>query len=98
MPTYPIISKENSRRIRMEIRRVFLEIWDPIGVRDEPRAQDEYDGYVGRAFELLVADATNDELAEYLNWIVERMGMDSSRSSPVDVIAALRAISPTKQA
>jgi hypothetical protein len=43
MPTYPITSKENSRRIRVAIRHVFLDVWDAIGIADEPMAQDEYD-------------------------------------------------------
>jgi hypothetical protein len=92
MQIYPITSKENSRRIRVAIRKVFLEIWDPIGIGDSPFAQDEYDGYLGRAFELLMVHASDAELTEYLNWIIGRMGMDSSRRSFVDVITALRAI------
>ena len=92
MPTYPITSKENSRRIRVAIRLVFLEVWDPIGIRDEQYAQDEYDGYLGRTFELLMANATDAELTEYLNWIVDRMGLDSSRRPLADVIQALREI------
>jgi hypothetical protein len=92
MPAYPITPKENSRRIRVAIRRVFLEVWDPIGVRDEPDAQNEYDGYVGRAFELLMSNASDAELDEYLNWILGRMGMDASRSSHTDIIQALRSI------
>jgi len=71
---------------------VFLDVWDPIGIRDVFNAQDEYDGYLGRAFELLMAQASDAELMEYLNWILRRMGMDSSRKSLSDVIAALRAI------
>jgi hypothetical protein len=43
---YPIMPKEESREVRRAIRRVFLEVWDPIGVRDEPNAQDECDGYI----------------------------------------------------
>ena len=92
MPIYPITSKENSRRIRVEIRRVFLEVWDPIGVRDAPTAQDEYDGYLGRTLELLIEGATDAELNEYLFGLADRMGMDASRHSHADVIAALRAI------
>jgi hypothetical protein len=92
MPIYPITSKENSRRIRVAIRHVFLEVWDPIGIGDEPNAQNEYDGYIGRAFELLMADATDAELTEYLNWIIERMGLNSSHKPLTDVILALRAI------
>ena len=42
-----VIEKYESRRIRVEIRRVLLMVWDPIGIRDESNAQDEYDGYWG---------------------------------------------------
>jgi hypothetical protein len=28
------------------VRRVLLEDWDPIGIRDVPQASDEYDSYV----------------------------------------------------
>jgi len=69
-----------------------MEIWDPIGVRDAPNAQDEYDGYLGGAFELLMARASDSEWKEYLDGIVEGMGMDSSRHSHSDVIQALRSI------
>jgi hypothetical protein len=85
-------SKENSRRIRDAIHHVFLDVWDPIGIADEPNAQDEYDSYIGRAFELLWAKASDAELNEYLVWIVGQMGMDGSRHSHADVIQALRAI------
>jgi hypothetical protein len=92
MPLFPVTSKENSRRIRAAIRRVFMDVWDPIGVKDEPNAQDEYDGYLGRLFELLWASASNEELKKYLDWCVDRMGMNSSRHSDQDVIDALRKI------
>ncbi|MEO7030149.1 MAG: hypothetical protein ABI147_12175 [Acidobacteriaceae bacterium] len=45
-----------------------------------------------------MANATDAKFAEYLDWIVEGMGMDSSRSSPADVIEALRAIPLIEQA
>jgi hypothetical protein len=67
-------------------------VWDPIGVRDAPNAWDEYDGYIGHAFELLFTHASDREWKEYLDWIVARMGMDSSRQPHSDVIQALRAI------
>jgi hypothetical protein len=98
MAIYPITSKENSRRICVEIRRVFLQVWDPIGIKDEPEAQDEYDGYIGRAFELLMANASDAELNEYFLWIVDRMGMDASHHSHQDVIQALRAIDLNERA
>jgi hypothetical protein len=66
--------------------------WDPIGIRDAPNAQDEYDGYLGAMFELLMSQAPDAKLKEYLDRCVDRMGMDSSRHSDDDVIQALRAI------
>jgi hypothetical protein len=92
LATYPLTDKENSRRIRVSIRHVFLEVWDPIGVRDSPDAQDEYDSYIGRAFDLLGSEATDAELGSYLDSIVENMGMDGSRRPYANVIQALRAI------
>jgi hypothetical protein len=89
---YPLMPKEESRRVRCEIRRVFLEIWDPIGINDEPNAQDEYDGYIGRVFELLVTGGTDEQIIDYLLWAVDHMGMDGSRVSLQGVVTALHAI------
>jgi hypothetical protein len=88
------IDKYESRRIRVQIRHVLLDIWDPIGVRDEPYAQDEYDGYIGRIYELLTSDAPDAELTEYLYWAVhEHMGLDrATRSDMARTVGALRKI------
>ena len=94
MPTYPLTSKENSRRIRVQIRRVYLDVWDPIGIADEPMAQDEYDIYIGEMFELLMSGADDHKLVSYLNWVTgERMELGTKSLEELhDVIAALRAI------
>ena len=85
--------KEESREVRCAIRAVFVEVWDPIRVMDDPTwPRDEYDGYIGRVFELLVTGGSDKEIIEYLEWAVGRMGMDGSRVSLQTVIAALRQI------
>ena len=90
---YPILSKERSREIRVHIRHVFNEVWDPIGVMSDPEwPRDEYDGYIGPMFELLTSGASDQEIEEYLVWCVNRMGMDGSRAGHQDVIDALRRI------
>lgn len=86
------IPKEQSREVRRAIRRVFLEVWDPIRISGEPNAQDEYDGYIGRVFELLVLGGSDKDIIEYLDWAVGRMGMNGSRASLQAVVAALRQI------
>ena len=87
-----ILRKDKSRKVRREIRRVFLKVWDPIGIRDEPNAQDEYDGYIGPVYELLTTGGSDEQIVEYLDWAVARMGMDGSAISLQGVVLALREI------
>jgi hypothetical protein len=49
-----MIGKYESRRIKVDIRHVLMDVWDPIGIKDEPKAQDEYDSYLGGVYGLLV--------------------------------------------
>jgi hypothetical protein len=90
---YPLTSKEESHEVKCAIRKVFVEVWDPLRVMEDsywPR--DEYDGYIGGIFELLVTGRSDKEISDYLLWIVDRMGMDGSRVSLQTVVEALREI------
>jgi hypothetical protein len=89
------IGEDESRRIRAQIRHLLLNIWDPIGVRNEPLAQDEYDRYLGDLCALLIRRASDAELIDYLHWVAhERMGFTSeaSRAGASRAIAALKAV------
>lgn len=90
----PRIDKGESKRIRVQIRHVLLDTWDPIGVKDEPYAQDEYDGYIGRLYELLTSNAPDAELTEHLYWAVhDHMGLDrATKSDMAETVEALRKI------
>jgi hypothetical protein len=90
----PKIGKTESRRIRVQIRRVLLEVWDPIGVKNAPNAQDEYDGYLGGIYELLVRGAPDETIEDHLWRIVAgNMGLDAARKSDMaDTVEALRQI------
>jgi hypothetical protein len=76
------------------IRRVLLDQWDPAGVRDEPDAHDEYDGYALALYGLLARGATDDDLAEYLAEVsMVWLGLGKSTAHSLrSVIAALRGI------
>jgi hypothetical protein len=91
---YPLMPKEQSREVRCAIRKVFIEVWDPIGVMSYPDwPRDEYDGYIGRVFELLVLGGSDDEIGDYLLWASNvRMGLTGTIEALQPVIAALRAI------
>jgi hypothetical protein len=53
-----------------------MEEWDPIGVRDVPEAQDEYDSYLGPIAGRLRSGDSPEELAAYLDSVTEeRMGL-----------------------
>ncbi len=49
------------------VRAVLLAEWDPIGVRDEPAARDEYDRYIPALLGMLERKANADEIARYLD-------------------------------
>jgi hypothetical protein len=36
-----MLDKATSRRVRAQIRHALLNVWDPIGIKEEPNAQDE---------------------------------------------------------
>jgi hypothetical protein len=95
----PAIDKTESRRIRVLIRHVLLEVWDPIGIKDEPNAQDEYDGYIGKLYELLVGHAEDSQFVDYLHWAVhDHMGLDAaSRSDMEPTVEALKKICLTPE-
>jgi hypothetical protein len=87
------IDKYESRRIRSEIRHVLLRCWDPIGIRDEPNAQDEYDSYLGGIYEMLVGGATDEEIAHHLWRIIEeRIEIHPQSGATERTIRELRAI------
>ena len=88
-----MIEKYDSCRIRVQIRHVLLEVWDPIGVRDMPEAQDEYDSYLGEIFQLLTTGGTDEQIADYLwNQANDHMGSSIAREQMYPTVAALRKI------
>ena len=79
--------EQRAEQIQESIRRVLLHDWDPIGIRDVPEAQDEYDSYVGGVYRLLASGASEQQIAEHL-WRIEAdaMGLsalDQAKLAPV---------------
>jgi hypothetical protein len=70
---------ERAREIQRSIAEVLLRNWDPIGVRNVPQAQDEYDAYVGGVYRLIASGASALELAEHLARLeAERLGFQDT--------------------
>jgi len=72
-------SGKYEKELHMRVNEVLHYIWDPIGVRGEPRARDEYDSYVPEVYSLLHSGAPVEQIAAHLDEIAtERMGLNSN--------------------
>jgi hypothetical protein len=86
----PTLQKSEPHRFD---RARLLTVWDPIGIRDESNAQDEYDGYLGGVFDLLTKVASDDQIREHLWQIVkDRMQLPAKKEDMRSTISALRQI------
>jgi hypothetical protein len=65
----------------LKIREVLMREWDPIGVRDVPQAQDEYDSYIPKLFAMIVErQASAEDIGRHLLDIVtSNMGLSGGR-------------------
>ncbi len=82
-----------SRRILDEIDRILFDVWDPIGVNDDPAwPRDEYSNYVFGVYKLLVDGVSDAAIASHLDDIAEdRIGLN--RGDTRSTVVALRSIS-----
>jgi len=88
-----LVDKKELRRLEVEIRRVLMDVWDPIGVKGEPNAQDEYGCCLWGVFRLLTSHGTDEEITEYLfRQGTEHMGLSFQREELQTTVSALRQI------
>jgi hypothetical protein len=72
--------------LTQRVRPMLLKTWDPIGIVEEPRAQDEYDSYAPAIARMLAAGVSEAALASHLLAIErDRIGLrgDAPRASRV---------------
>jgi hypothetical protein len=63
------------------IQSVLMQEWDPIGVRGVPEAADEYDSYIMPVYQILRERRSENALLDYMEWMLDRMGLAASRKS-----------------
>jgi len=89
-----MLSKQESRRVRVEIRHVLMKDWDPIGISNVPACADEYDTYIGHIYLILAEGGSDDRIKDYLRWVVrERMELPPDEEAIARTAKALRDIS-----
>jgi len=75
------VALAEAERYLTAIKAALLKEWDPIGVKDVPQAQDEYDSYAPHIYTLLTT-RTLRELSDYLWWLeTEHMGLTGDREA-----------------
>jgi hypothetical protein len=57
------------------LRKILLDIWDPIGIGANPNLADEYDGYLSRLVDLAELPSGVDAVELELKRIEDTLGM-----------------------
>lgn len=71
------------------IRLVLLVDWDPIGIFGHVGAMDEYDDYAVEVYDLLAADASEDDLVSYFHQTQSKqIGVRGKSSADLAAIAS----------
>jgi hypothetical protein len=64
----------NASHLRVEVERILLTEWDPIGVKGNPMAEGEYLSFAGVVTTMLVGGGHEEAIAPYLEKVQsERM-------------------------
>ena len=84
-------AEQAKKEAKLQIRRVLLEERDPIGVSDEPLAQNEYDRYLGGVYGLLERDASEAEIANHLR-LTETVNMGMQGQSEEKLLAVAKSL------
>ena len=82
--------KQRALTYHQALRQLLMLEWDPIGVKGIAEAQDEYDSYIPKIYQLLIERRPRHELFDYLWWAVtENMGLCGNRRETERVVDLL---------
>lgn len=77
-------------KIDNQIYSILINEWDPIGIKNEPEAQDEYLIYL-QDIKTILSKKSDSDLIEYLIYIeAERMGMEADKKNIARVVGLLK--------
>ena len=69
----------NEKELIKRIDDILYYIWDPIGISNEPQTRNEYSSYVPEIFDLTKRNASEEVIAQKLNYIqTEIIGLNSN--------------------
>jgi hypothetical protein len=73
--------------VREKIKEIILFEWDPYGIKEIPGGKNEYDKYVDRLFEMIVAKKTKEEeIYNFLRCVeMEEMGVCGDKDNTLKI-------------
>lgn len=83
-------TKRDDKKLKAQLYRsayeaahdILIREWDPIGVGDEPMAQDEYDAYIPGALRMVADGRDEQAISDYLQGIeTESMGLSLTKGA-----------------
>ncbi len=84
--------RREGRRLQPALREAVMACWDPIGVRGEPAASDEYDNYLPKIAALLHSGRDEQVLAAFLEDVrTQRMELPPDRERDEAAARSLQA-------
>jgi hypothetical protein len=83
--------RDQIRRVRSihgKIRDILLDDWDPIGVKDIPEAQHEYDSYIGQIYREIADHSGSYPIVQLLARVEsEQMGLGERPPMTLEPVA-----------
>jgi hypothetical protein len=76
-----------------KIREILLREWDPAGVGDNPKLNDEYDNYLAEILRLIDNGSDYGQLCDHFLYIEKDLGIqlpNEQRAKTVDALLKLR--------
>ena len=90
MPDTMLDEPMDDRDLYRMVDELLHYVWDPIGVAGEPRARDEYYGYVPATFKLVQEGAAAEAIAAHLQSIAtDGMGLSPNSQHALKVARLL---------
>ncbi len=75
-------------KLYKRIDEILWTDWDPVGVSGVPEARDEYYGYLPTVFQLVLENASENKITEYLLWVeTKRMGLSGNQQKCKQIAA-----------
>lgn len=83
-------NKKLNPDLQKKINQVLLKEWDPIGIGDDPQAQNEYNSYVFPVLDLLISENSEQNLFKFLWWVeTDYMGLPGDESHTKAIVKRL---------